>query len=173
MELLIIFIISYTLFGIIWGLATQSIGKSKGHQNCFWWGFFLGLIGLIVVVCLNPKTINQNNLFDNIDALDKLQRLKENGAITEEFEENKKILLNGIENKEDKNYGKYTNSNIIKFIITFLVIINSLYAIAKIITGNQFELIEVIYFIISLIIFISWLIFIIYPIFKKLKNKNL
>ena len=174
MELLIIFIISYTLFGIIWGFATQSIGKSKGHQNCFWWGFFLGLIGLIVVVCLNPKTINQNNLFDNIDALDKLQRLKENGAITEEeFEENKKILLNGIENKEDKNYGKYTNSNIIKFIITFLVIINSLYAIAKIITGNQFELIEVIYFIISLIIFISWLIFIIYPIFKKLKNKNL
>ena len=129
---------------------------------------------MIVVVCLNPKTINQNNLFDNIDALDKLQRLKENGAITEEeFEENKKILLNGIENKEDKNYGKYTNSNIIKFIITFLVIINSLYAIAKIITGNQFELIEVIYFIISLIIFISWLIFIIYPIFKKLKNKNL
>ena len=135
LELLIIFIISYVFFGIIWGLATQSIGKSRGHQNCFWWGFFLGLIGLIVVVCLNPKTNNQNNLFDNIDALDKLQRLKANGAITEEeFEENKKILLNGIENKEDKNYGKYTNSNIIKFIITFLVIINSLYAIAKIIT---------------------------------------
>ena len=173
MELLIIFIISYTLFGIIWGLATQSIGKSKGHQNCFWWGFFLGLIGLIVVVCLNPKTINQNNLFDNIDALDKLQRLKENGAITEEeFEENKKILLNGIENKEDKNYGKYTNSNIIKFIITLGVIVNSLYVIAKIITGNQFEFIEVIYFFISLIIFISWLIFIIYPMFKKLKNEN-
>lgn len=97
MELLIIFIISYTLFGIIWGLATQSIGKSKGHQNCFWWGFFLGLIGLIVVVCLNPKTINQNNLFDNIDALDKLQRLKENGAITEEeFEESKKKILSKL-----------------------------------------------------------------------------
>ena len=105
MELLIIFIISYTFFGIIWGLATQSIGKSKGHQNCFWWGFFLGLIGLIVVVCLNPKTNNQNNLIDNIDALDKLKRLQENGAITkEEFEENKKVLLNGIENKEDKNH---------------------------------------------------------------------
>lgn len=174
LELLIIFIISYVFFGIIWGLATQSIGKSRGHQNCFWWGFFLGLIGLIVVVCLNPKTINQNNLFDNIDALDKLQRLKENGAITEEeFEENKKMLLKGIENKEDKNYEKYTSSNIIKFIITFIVIINSLYVIAKIITGNQFELIEVIYFFISLIIFISWLTFIIYPIFKKLKNKNL
>ena len=122
MELLIIFIISYTFFGIIWGLVTQSIGKSRGHQNCFWWGFFLGLIGLIVVVCLNPKINNQNNLFDNIDALDKLQRLKENGAITEEeFEENKKILLNGIENKEDKNYGKYTNSNIIKFIRLHLI----------------------------------------------------
>ena len=174
LELLIIFIISYTFFGIIWGLATQSIGKSKGHQKCFWWGFFLGLIGLIVVVCLNPKTNNQNNLIDNIDALDKLQRLKENGAITEEeFEENKKMLLKRIESKEDKNYGKYTNSNIIKFIVTFVVIINSLYVIAKIITGNQFELIEVIYFFISLIIFISWLTFIIYPIFKKLKNENL
>ena len=173
MELLIIFIFSYAFFGIIWGLATQSIGKSRGHQNCFWWGFFLGLIGLIVVVCLNPKTNNQNNLIDNIDALDKLKRLQENGAITkEEFEENKKVLLNGIENKEDKNYGKYTNSNIIKFIITLGVIVNSLYVIAKIITGNQFEFIEVIYFFISLIIFISWLIFIIYSMFKKLKNEN-
>ena len=173
MELLIIFIFSYAFFGIIWGLATQSIGKSRGHQNCFWWGFFLGLIGLIVVVCLNPKTNNQNNLIDNIDALDKLKRLQENGAITkEEFEENKKVLLNGIENKEDKNYGKYTNSNIIKFIITLGGIVNSLYVIAKIITGNQFEFIEVIYFFISLIIFISWLIFIIYPMFKKLKNEN-
>ena len=173
MELLIIFIFSYAFFGITWGLATQSIGKSRGHQNCFWWGFFLGLIGLIVVVCLNPKTNNQNNLIDNIDALDKLKRLQENGAITkEEFEENKKVLLNGIENKEDKNYGKYTNSNIIKFIITLGVIVNSLYVIAKIITGNQFEFIEVIYFFISLIIFISWLIFIIYPMFKKLKNEN-
>ena len=128
---------------------------------------------MIVVVCLNPKTNNQNNLIDNIDALDKLKRLQENGAITkEEFEENKKVLLNGIENKEDKNYGKYTNSNIIKFIITLGVIVNSLYVIAKIITGNQFEFIEVIYFFISLIIFISWLIFIIYPMFKKLKNEN-
>lgn len=173
LELLIIFIFSYAFFGIIWGLATQSIGKSRGHQNCFWWGFFLGLIGLIVVLCLNPKTNNQNNLFDNIDVLDKLQRLQENGAITkEEFEENKKVLLNGIENKEDKNYGKYTSSNIIKFIITLGVIVNSLYVIAKIITGNQFEFIEVIYFFISLIIFISWLIFIIYPMFKKLKNEN-
>ena len=173
LELLIIFIFSYAFFGIIWGLATQSIGKSRGHQNCFWWGFFLGLIGLIVVLCLNPKTNNQNNLFDNIDVLDKLQRLQENGTITkEEFEENKKVLLNGIENKEDKNYGKYTNSNIIKFIITLGVIVNSLYVIAKIITGNQFEFIEVIYFFISLIIFISWLIFIIYPMFKKLKNEN-
>ena len=173
LELLIIFIFSYAFFGIIWGLATQSIGKSRGHQNCFWWGFFLGLIGLIVVLCLNPKTNNQNNLFDNIDVLDKLQRLQENGAITkEELKKKKKVLLNGIENKEDKNYGKYTSSNIIKFIITLGVIVNSLYVIAKIITGNQFEFIEVIYFFISLIIFISWLIFIIYPMFKKLKNEN-
>lgn len=175
MGLLIIFgLIIIIIWCCVWGIATQSIGNSKGIDGCFWWGFFLGLIGLIVVVCLNPKTNNQNNLFDNIDALDKLQRLKENGAITEEeFEENKKMLLKGIESKEDKNYRKYTNSNIIKFIVTFVVIINSLYVIAKIITEIEFELIEVIYFFISLIIFISWLTFIIYPIFKKPKNKNL
>ena len=44
------------LFGIgiscLWGWATYSINLNKGYDNNgFWWGFWLGLIGVIVVLC--------------------------------------------------------------------------------------------------------------------------
>ncbi len=80
----------------IWGIATQSIGNSKGIKGCFWWGFFLGIIGLIVVACLKDNTTTSNNV-DNVDALDKLQKLKESGTISnEEFEQSKKKILSKL-----------------------------------------------------------------------------
>lgn len=89
-------IILYIGISCIWGIATKNIGESKGHQNCFWWGFFLGIIGLIVVACLKDNTITSSNA-DNVEALDKLQKLKESGAISEaEFEESKKKILSKL-----------------------------------------------------------------------------
>lgn len=96
MAVLLIAIFVFVLQGCVWGIATHCIGKSRGHQNCFWWGFFLGLIGLIVVICLKDNTTISSNV-DNVEALDKLQKLKENGTISEaEFEESKKKVLSKL-----------------------------------------------------------------------------
>jgi len=93
---LVFSILLYCIWCCIWGLATNSIGESKGYKHCFWWGFFLGLLGLIVVACLSDNKL-KNNSSENIEALDKLQKLKESGAISEqEFETSKKKLLSKL-----------------------------------------------------------------------------
>lgn len=43
------YVIGYLINGIIFGLITQYVANSKGYDGGFWWGFFLGLIGLLVV----------------------------------------------------------------------------------------------------------------------------
>ena len=35
----------------VWGIITKSINENKGHDGGFAWGFWLGLIGLAVVLC--------------------------------------------------------------------------------------------------------------------------
>ena len=41
----------YIVQGIIWGWATNKIVENKGYnENWFWWGFFFGLIALIVAL---------------------------------------------------------------------------------------------------------------------------
>lgn len=39
------------VWAIIWGCITKAVSSSKGYDGGFAWGFFLGLIGLIVVAC--------------------------------------------------------------------------------------------------------------------------
>ncbi|MGD1822188.1 MAG: hypothetical protein ACPKM0_05410 [Pleomorphochaeta sp.] len=46
------------IFCIICGLITRSINKSKGYDGGFWWGFFLLIIGIIVVAI---RPFNQRN----------------------------------------------------------------------------------------------------------------
>lgn len=93
---LILFLFVFCIQGSFFGVATYFVGKSKGHTNCFWWGFFLGLIGLIVVLCLNDKASSSSNS-DNVEALDKLQKLRESGTISDkEFEESKKKILSKL-----------------------------------------------------------------------------
>ena len=41
--------IAILLVALVFGFITQSMGTGKGVKNCFWWGFFLGIIGVIVV----------------------------------------------------------------------------------------------------------------------------
>ena len=100
-------IIGCIIWGVIWGAVAHAIGKSKGIKG-FWWGFFLGIIGIIVVACMQPKQTNpgqsyvvqsQNNTQsssgdDKYDKLKKLAELKDQGALTEEeFEKEKAKLL--------------------------------------------------------------------------------
>lgn len=78
------------------GFLCDYLGKQKGQKNCFWYGFFLGIIGLIIVLCLKDKSgeISNNSSSNKYEDLAKLQELKENETITEvEFEIEKQKLL--------------------------------------------------------------------------------
>ncbi len=37
--------------GLTWGFIAQVVSENKGYEDGFFWGFFLGIIGLIVVAC--------------------------------------------------------------------------------------------------------------------------
>lgn len=45
---------------IVFGFVTKQINEAKGYEGGFAWGFWLGIIGIIVVACRQP---NQSNLF--------------------------------------------------------------------------------------------------------------
>lgn len=93
MEVLIILL----FWGFIWGLICEAAGSSKNVSG-FWLGFFLGFLGLIIVLCSSPRPSkdemeNKKN-FDKYDQLEKLNKLKESGAISEdEFEYEKSKIL--------------------------------------------------------------------------------
>lgn len=49
---IIFYIIVILINACIWGLATFTINSNKGYyNNGFWWGFWLGIFGLLVVLC--------------------------------------------------------------------------------------------------------------------------
>lgn len=96
-------IVYILIWAVIWGVICQAVGSSK-NINGFWWGFCLGFIGLIVVLCsegkkditeINVSSDNSNeNRTDKYEQLEKLSKLKESGAISnDEFENEKKKLL--------------------------------------------------------------------------------
>lgn len=47
----IIYLIVTLIEACIFGAITQGINEKKGYEGGFWWGFFLGVIGIIVVAC--------------------------------------------------------------------------------------------------------------------------
>lgn len=95
--------IIYCAQGIVFGFITRYIACSKGYDGGFWWGFFLGVLGLIVV-CVRPaikqgeaEHIQSEASNNNIETLERLARLKESGMISdEEFEAKKQELLSRI-----------------------------------------------------------------------------
>lgn len=50
----IIGVIVSVIMGCIWGAVTAAINEHKGYDGGFAWGFFLGLIGVIVVASRAP-----------------------------------------------------------------------------------------------------------------------
>lgn len=89
--------------GLLWGFVAHFIAKSKGYDNGFFWGFFLGLIGMIVVCARPAIKPKEDELKDsqirnnNIEAFQKLANLRDSGIITEEeYQAKKKQLLDKI-----------------------------------------------------------------------------
>ena len=85
---------------LVWigcGCLCEYLGNLKGQKGCFLYGLLLGVIGIIIVLCLKDKSgeINNSNKGTNkYEELEKLQKLKDDGTITDvEFEVEKQKLL--------------------------------------------------------------------------------
>ena len=49
--MLVFYLFAWIFWSVLWGYATQSIIRNKGYyENWFWWGFFFGLIALLVAL---------------------------------------------------------------------------------------------------------------------------
>ncbi len=80
------YIIGLLIWSVIWGCITQHVNESKGYYGGFAWGFWLGLIGLIVVACKPtvPSSTYQSSSYGKSDYDDRLSafaREKENKVI--------------------------------------------------------------------------------------------
>lgn len=95
------FFILVIFFGVIFGVICMSVGENReiGKTAGFWLGFFLGLIGLIIVLCssrVDQRPYLPHHFGDPVpDQLKKYKDLLDSGAITEhEYNIQKNRLLN-------------------------------------------------------------------------------
>lgn len=97
MSIFLSCLIIFIVWCCVWGCICQMIGNNRNVNYGFLWGFFLGIIGLIIIICLGNGNNNSINAVDNVEAIKNLKELKESGAITnEEFENSKKKILEKI-----------------------------------------------------------------------------
>lgn len=98
MALIIIF---YVVYCIVFAYICRYIGLKKNIASGYVWGFLLGFIGIIVVGVLPNQNKEQDfiNTADTTssnkyDDLERLQKLKKSGVLTEaEFNSEKQKLL--------------------------------------------------------------------------------
>ena len=104
-----LYIILVIGMGVVWGYATNTIIHNKGYsENWFWWGFFFGLIAVIVAACKpqcpsqeytqptykSTAAIQEGSEANRAAALKQYKELLDNGVITqEEFESKKRQIL--------------------------------------------------------------------------------
>lgn len=58
-----VYVISYLVSGIIFGFVSKTINENKGYEGGFAWGFFLGILGVIVVAC--KPTASQQSYYSS------------------------------------------------------------------------------------------------------------
>ena len=90
-----IFLLIVTGTGLIWAYLSRYIGLKKEIDTGYIWGYCLGIIGFIVVCVLQGENSKEQTSNSNkYEDLEKLQKLKDSGAITDiEFEVEKQKLL--------------------------------------------------------------------------------
>lgn len=98
---IIIAVCVFLVQGLIFGFITRAIADSKGYDGGFWWGFFLGLLGLIVVAVRPTMTKVEsdqgNTAASYTQALERLAAMRDQGILTEEeFKEKKQEILDRI-----------------------------------------------------------------------------
>ena len=92
-----IFLAIYAAVGLVFGWITKQRADAKGYKNGFWWGFLLGLIGLLVIDARPDRGSWAGSLSasNRDDALEMLSRLHQQGVLTdEEFQKKVADLLN-------------------------------------------------------------------------------
>lgn len=75
------FVILLLLNCVVWvlcGIITSVINRKKGYDGGFWWGFFLGVIGIFIVMFRNYKKDN--------DIMDREQVARENEKFLNEHD---------------------------------------------------------------------------------------
>ena len=89
------YFLGWLVVSMICGGITNGININKGYDGGFAWGFFLGVIGIIVVACRPEKNSGTNSAkITEADEIKKYKELLDSGAITqEEFDAKKKQLL--------------------------------------------------------------------------------
>ena len=60
------FIFGYLVSGLIFGFICVGIASSRGMSGGFLWGFFLGVIG-VIIVAVRPNEQNQNGVVSEIE----------------------------------------------------------------------------------------------------------
>lgn len=86
-------LLPFLILGVIFGILARNFGEKKGYSGgiCFVAGFFLGVIGLIVVLILPDKTVDNTHVSSQ---LLEYKQLLDSGAITQnEFDAKKRELL--------------------------------------------------------------------------------
>ena len=83
---LAVFFVGVLVVATIFGLISKAISKSRGMEGGFWWGFFLGLIG-IIVVAVRPKdnkTATGQVASSPYEDLERITKLKEQGLLSDD-----------------------------------------------------------------------------------------
>lgn len=106
---LVMYLVFFSVFigqGCVWGWAVNKIVKNRGYdENWFWWGFFFGLIALIVALTKPQNTYGQYKSTvayedgansDKFAEVKKYKELMDAGIITEEEFNKKKSEILGL-----------------------------------------------------------------------------
>ena len=85
------YFIGAIIWGIIWGFAAKAVVTNKGYEEegkkYFWLGFFFSFIPLIVAATKqnrNSTTTINRSVGNAYEDLEKIAKLKQQGAITED-----------------------------------------------------------------------------------------